>query len=442
MKIGIEKYFEISDFLSSKTKHDFQTYKHLLNKEQTSFDEEDPLKALENYYESEHSSKHRPKIFETILSVQKTVVVLAFLIGFGVNFIHWGDRVNIVYYGFFSLFLPLAYLLYLLVLHFRYNFPSKVENSLLQRYLQKRFKEYSMEHSHVIKTYSTMIFVQLGIAYFLGILLSTVLVFSATNVTFYSGSTYKANDWGKTVLTPSKTAEKNDSNTSAPDTKASLPYTYYSSALLSRIITAALALMLFMKIVLYFLAKRNNEKTIRQALLKQAESFFTALKTDAQIGFYTPNETTRKTAKSSKTEKKQTFFKTYSIMYYEIDPEDAQKIQTDIADDEILKNKERKGEYFFALLDNEEEDEEILQKLEGLVLLYPSAETLPDEAFKRKMLDILRRGRYVTNIWIVPLKDEEDRFRALKKNDKDYKKWESLVAGIGHKNIRIYYDLF
>lgn len=55
------------------------------------------------------------------------------------------------------------------------------------------------------------------------------------------------------------------------------------------------------------------------------------------------------------------------------------------------------------------------------------------------MIEILRSN--VTDIWIVPLKDDNDKLELLRKDDKDYKKWEKVIANIDNNHVRIHFDV-
>lgn len=200
--------------------------------------------------------------------------------------------------------------------------------------------------------------------------------------------------------------------------------------------------MIILKIVLYFLARRNNIKTIKQALVNQGEDFFNILKTNADIGLSVDDNEdillTNQAQNKLNIEEKRSL-KKYYILYYEINPEDQSKIQYNISNEENLKNKEFSS-YSYCLLKKVKDDINTLKELSNLVIIYTSPETIPDETFKENIIEILTKTQ-TNDIWIIPLKDEFGKLQLLRKNDKDYNKWDDMIKNINNNHIRIHFDI-
>lgn len=283
-----------------------------------------------------------------------------------------------------------------------------------------------------------MLWIKLAIFYSIGALITTMLIFNLVGVKFYSGNTYGANDYEKSyqqtenvnLLDKNLTNNKISTNSIKKDE---------SSAYWSRVITAVLIIMIILKIVLYFLARRNNIKTIEQALINQGEDFFNILEKNVDIG---SNETNNKednpfeNKRQSRLEQEE--YNKYYILYYQINSDKQSKIQFNISNDDYLKNKIFNS-YSYGLFGKKEDDILTLKKLNNLVIVYTSPETIPDERFKKDMIEILESN--VTSIWIVPLKNDNDKLELLRKDDKDYKKWDKMTRDINNNHIRIHFDV-
>lgn len=277
-----------------------------------------------------------------------------------------------------------------------------------------------------------MLWIKSAIFYSIGALITTMLIFNFVGVKFYSGNTYGANDYEKSYQQTQNinlTNNKISTNSLKKDE---------SSAYWSRVITAALIIMIILKIVLYFLARRNNIITIKQALINQGKDFFNILQKNVDIG---SNETNNKEDNPFENKPqnglKQEYNK-YYILYYQIDLDEQSKIQFNISNHDYLKNKTFNS-YSYELFGKEEDDILTLKKLNNLVIVYTSPETIPDERFKKNMMEILESN--VNDIWIIPLKHNMDSLQLLRKDDKDYKKWEKVIANIDNNHVRIHFDV-
>lgn len=431
-KLNLKQYFDISNFLKNKTDKDFKEFKTEFLKED--YNDDKKLYYLKKYYKPE--DKKTDNIFETILLIEGGVLLFSFLIGFVFTFLFYDKEINIKLYAITSICFPLLYFVYLLFRNYTYKFPTKAEQSVLNLLLKKKFRNFDEGHSHVIKIHSILLWMKIAISYTIGVFVATMIIFSVYSVTFYSGTTYGANDYN---VSYQSTSDTNKSNSSVQIAVAE-QNKHHSSAYWSKIITYVLAIMIVLKLIIYLFARKNNILTMEQALINQGKDLFDVLKTNTEIGLSeecNKVELINEYEKHNISEKQEKIdSKDYYILYYQISPDIQSKIKYNISNEDNLKDKTFSS-YSYGLFDKDEDDIQTLEKLNNLVVVYTSAETIPDEAFKRNMQDILKS---VTDIWIVPLKDDNNELNLLEKEDKDYNKWEKVIKNINNNHIRIHFD--
>jgi hypothetical protein len=440
MKFNIEIYLNISEFLKTKTQNDFQNHKKEFYKNHKKFDEKKRLNYLLEYYDYEKKDENNNKEYSSIhtfILIKKFLPLIFLLLGF---FITWfwfdKDEINLKIYFLVSIIPPFIILFYAIYKQFFSN--NKSDLSFLIYLLKKiNFQnfEFNKDFLYVIKI--SKLFIWIAIWYEIGILIATITIFSVFSVTFYSGTTYGANDYQIT---------RNINVSSTKNIKTEKKYTQYSSAFWSKIITFLLIIMIFSKLLLYFLVQKKSIKIIKEALINSGDEFFYVLKNNVYIGQSEKNIKIEKqnldTTEIKKVQKKELTkddINHYDVLYYQIDLEEQSKINFNLSNEESLKNKTFSS-YAYRLFGKKEEDNIILKKLKNLVIIYTSPQTIPDEQFKRNMLEILNLDN-VHYIWIIPLKDENNRFSLIKKDDKDYAKWDKIIKKINDKNIRIYSEL-
>lgn len=282
-----------------------------------------------------------------------------------------------------------------------------------------------------------MLWIKSAIFYSIGALITTMLIFNLVGVKFYSGNTYGANDYEKSYQQTENInlLDKNLTNNKISNNSLKK---VESSAYWSRVITAVLIVMIILKIILYFLARRNNIKTIEQALINQGKDFFNILEKNVDIGSNETNNKEDKPFENKPQSRLEQEYNKYYILYYQINSDEQSKIQFNISNHDYLKYKTFNS-YSYGLFGKKEDDILTLKKLNNLVIVYISPETIPDERFKKNMIEILESN--VTDIWIVPLKDDNDKLELLRKDDKDYKKWEKVIANIDNNHVRIHFDV-
>ena len=438
MKLNFEQYLKVSEFLNSKNSEDFKNYKKEFYKKNSEYKIGEKLKYLEEYYDGESKKKDESQnILEDIFILKRILIGFALFLGFLLTVLYYEKEVDVGLYIITSVIFPLSYFFYLVYRHFSYKFPDKYEPSILNKVLKIKFENFKDELSHVLKTYSTMLWIKSAIFYSIGALITTMLIFNLVGVKFYSGNTYGANDYEKSyqqteninLLDKNLTNNKISTNSLKKDE---------SSAYWSRVITAVLIVMIILKIVLYFLARRKNIKTIKQALINQGEDFFNILEKNVDIGSNETNNKEDNPFENKPQSRLEQEYNKYYILYYQINSDEQSKIQFNISNHDYLKNKTFNS-YSYGLFGKKEDDILTLKKLNNLVIVYISPETIPDERFKKNMIEILESN--VTDIWIVPLKDDNDKLELLRKDDKDYKKWEKVIANIDNNHVRIHFDV-
>lgn len=438
MKLNFEQYLKVSEFLNSKNSEDFKNYKKEFYKNNPEYNSEEELKYLKEYYDRESKNKDESQnILEIMVILKRILMGFALFLGFVLTALSYNKEVNISLYILTSIIFPLFYFSYLVYRHFSYKFPKKNESSILKLILKNKFENFKDELSHVLKTYSTMLWIKSAIFYSIGALITTMFIFKVAGVTFYSGDTYGANDYSINHQ-QKENMHLSDKNLTNNKILANSPNKQHSSAYWSRVITAALIIMIILKIVLYFLARRNNIITIKQALIKQGEDFFNILEKNVDIGSNETNNKEDNPFENKRQSRLEQEYNKYYILYYEINSDEQSKIQFNISNDDYLKNKTFNS-YSYGLFGKNEDDILTLKKLNNLVIVYISPETYPDERFKKDIIEILRSN--VTDIWIIPLKDDNDKLVLLRKDDKDYKKWEKVIANINNNHVRIHFDV-
>jgi hypothetical protein len=274
--------------------------------------------------------------------------------------------------------------------------------------MKKIFSKIDNRHNHVLKTYSLLTLVDIGISYAVGILVATVIIFWAHSITFYTESSYDANDTFQTL----QTTEKN---------RVIESKSYYSE-----LITGLIVIVIFLKLLLRYFALKRVKKTIFNSLEEQGELFFEVMKKNIEI---TENHSEHKQliSKEDKSlrESKSVENLDYIKLYYEMELDLAKNIE--FYDDKL----EGKSfdEYAFALFDKEEEDEKILEELQNLVLIFTSPESLADETFRVYISEILQNS-HVEEIWILPLVQSDGKYILADKSDEKYPDWRDKIENI------------
>ena len=422
-KITLENYFDISKFLEDKKELDFKRYQ-----ENRVYDEDkqNELSQLINYYEFEGATKESSYLSH-LKDIKKVFLVVAFLLGFAFTYIYFDKEINIKIYSLFSIALPSFYLLFLFFKVFMYKYPENEDNSLLNTFLTK-YSNFKPKHNHILKTYSNLMFIEAGISYTLGVLISTVIIFWAYSITFYSESTYLQDSMESNKTEILKT-------TSEKQTKEIKSQQFYSM-----LITFFIFMVIVLKILLRISAKKALDKTIKNTLLKDAELFFDVMQTTVGIDEnkieYNSNAKTKDKSVVKYQETDDSYDDMY-ILYYQLKDEVLDKVDFDFSKDEELRDKSSQS-YTFALFKQLKKDRETISKLGNLVMIFTSPQSSADETFKQDIKDILKRDS-VHQIWVVPLIEKNSRFVASKKGDEKYDEYRKQInKNINDTRVRLY----
>jgi len=401
VSISIKKYFDISSFLETKQRRDFIKYQKSLE----NYDDKKRVEELLTFYKASQEKEHDSNLFESLLFMKKSLLIILFIMTFVVSYNFFDREINIKTYLLFSVGLPLLYTLFALIQIIKYKYPQKDEKSYLNSFMKKIFAKIDNRHNHVLKTYSLLTLVDIGISYALGLLSATVIIFWAHAITFYFEGSYDANDTLQTTQ---------------------INRVIESSSYYAELITLLIIVVIALKLLLRYFALKRVNKTILNALEEQGEMFFEIMKKNIHISQnqFQQKEVISKESKVLR-DKGSMHNVDYVKLYYEMELNLAKNIEFY---DERLKDKSFK-EYAFALFDKEEEDEKILDELENLVLLFTSPESLADETFKVYISDILETSR-VEEIWVLPLEEDNGKYVLSHKDNAKYSDWKEKIENI------------
>ncbi len=416
--ITIKDYFNLSNILKNTTKKEFQHYQKDIN---YIYNKDNKLQELYTFYKTQKDKYNlKNDIFEQLIGIKKVLLVVVFLISFVVTYNYFDKEINIKTYLLFSVALPLIYSLFAIINILRYKYPQKDESSLLNTFFKKISSTFENKHNHIFKTYSIVMFIEMGISYGIGILIASIIIFWSHNVTFYSESSYISN------TSIEKTDIKKD------DARVIVSKSYWS-----KLITLAIFFVIVFKFILRYFTLKVLDKTIVNSLEEQAKEFFDVMSTNTVISIDTNHKQT-KTINSQQHSKKTDDILSHKFykLYYEMELVDAKNIE--FYDKELCDNSFQ--EYSFALFDKENEDEKVLSFLEGFVLVFASPESLADETFRSYIQQMLSKNNII-EILILPLVQKDDVYTLLNKNDDKYFDWKDKVENIiNDDRVSLYYE--
>ena len=402
MSISIKKYFDISSFLEKKQREDYKKYQKSLE----NYDDTKRVKELLTFYKLSQEKESDSNLFEYILLMKKSLLFIVFIITFVISYNFFDKEINIKTYLLFSVGMPLFYTFFALIQVIRYRYPQKDEKSYLNSLMKKIFSKIDNRHNHVLKTYSLLTLVDIGISYALGLLSATVIIFWAHSITFYFEGSYDANDTLQT---------------------SHINRLIESSSYYAEMITFLIIVVIALKLLLRYFALRRVNKTILNSLEEQGELFFEVMKKNVYISQKSASD--KKTIEKEKSDtvvshesmENSDYFK----LYYEMELDLAQNVEFY---DENLDGKSF-DEYAFALFDKEEEDEKTLEVLQNLVLLFTSPESLADETFRLYISEMLENTN-IDEIWVVPLVAQGEKYILANEGDEKYSDWRDKIENI------------
>ena len=413
-KLDLKNYFTISKFLSHFEKRN-------TNECDVELTYADPLENIAKLYEQCRKEKDRhSSLYEFIKHSHTLVLWFVFIAVMFFSFVGIQKSVNIKIYLVFGLLMPFVYLLYVAWQTLFYKFPNKEENSLMA-FFAKRYDEFDNRDSHVLKTFTTLLFVEVGIVYTFGILLSTVFIFWAYSVEFYSESSYA-------FLDPIKLwfGATNDSGHTV------LPQHFFAIA-----ITLSIVALLILKTFVWFLAKRNLQKAMKQALLQKAQTLLQKFSQSVKIEVSSNVSKTTESFEAQKSRVQNIDRSRYDLLFYQFEGDEKVVEILELQNDADLENLNA-AYHSFALYGAEQEDNKTLEELQNLVIVVASAQTLPDNTFKGDMLSILETNR-VRQIWVIPLVEKDGVVQKAYKGDYLYEEWQKQInETINDYRIRLY----
>jgi len=411
VSISIKKYFDISSFLENKQREDYKRYQKNLE----NYDDTKRVKELLTFYKVTQEKESDSNLFEYILLMKKSLLFIVFIITFVISYNFFDKEINIKTYLLFSVGLPLFYTFFALIQVIRYRYPQKDEQSYLNSLMKKIFSKIDNRHNHVLKTYSLLTLVDIGISYALGLLSATVIIFWAHSITFYFEGSYDANDTLQTTH---------------------INRLIESSSYYAEMITFLIIVVIALKLLLRYFALKRVNKTILNSLEEQGELFFEVMKKNVYISQKSASDkkTIEKeksdTVVSHETMENSDYFK----LYYEMELDLAQNIEFY---DENLDGKSF-DEYAFALFDKEEEDEKTLEVLQNLVLLFASPESLADETFRLYISEMLENTN-IDEIWVIPLVSQGEKYILANEGDEKYLDWRDKIENIiANERVSLY----
>ena len=414
--ISLEKYFQIFEFMHDKDEKHFREHKQL---SVVNYNDESKIEALEEYYDA-HSQGIPSKVFNALISIKKVLIAIVFAIIFIFNLAYFNNSINLKIYLLCTILIPLLYSAYVGYQLLTYRSKLREERSYLYFLTSLIFKNKNIpsEHSHIFKAYANLSLADISITYSVANLVSTVIIFWAFSVTFYTENTYDS------------TGQHN-----------SLPQDDWSL-----FITLALVVLVILKCIVRLFIKPKMTKAICQNLEQQNKPFFNIMRRTVMINKNTDNtsaEPTNQATHSAPTANKillDSSFMDYYLLYYNLDKEGQDKIIFHFDENKDLLNKSSES-YPFALFGQDKEDRKTIGRLSNLVLIFASPESSPDNTFKDDIHCILS-NEYIKQIWILPLScNQNSSYELIDKHGTEYAEWARQInTVISNKKVTLYHE--
>ena len=413
-RLNFKDYFYISTFLTRFEQQDNATLD-----EELPYD--DPLKNIVALYSkyAQDEDKHST-LYEFFIHGRSLILWFVFIAVMLFSFMEVKTSINIKIYLIFGLIIPLVYLIYVAWQTLFYKFPNKQENSLAV-FFAKKYAEYDKRGTHVFKTFTTLLLVEIGIIYTFAILLSTIFIFWAYSVEFYNESSYAFLD----PVTLWFGATDGSGHTV-------LPQHFFAI-----VITLSIVTLLLLKSIVWLLARKNLQKAMQQALLQKAQPLLQKLSQSVKIQISSGQKQTPENYETQKNTLHDIDRSQYNLLAYQFELEKQVMDILELQNDSDLADLNA-AYYSYALYGKEEEDEKTLKKLQNLVIVVASAQTLPDNTFKDDIFSILETNR-VSQIWIIPLVEKDGILQKAYKGDYLYEEWQKQTnETINDYRIRLY----
>ena len=413
-RLDFKNYFYISKFLARFEQQNIDTVnvQPLHN---------DPLKnILELYKQYGKEEDNYSALYEFFRHTRTIILWLIFIAVMIFSFVSIQKSINIKIYLIFGVIVPFFYLLYVAWQTLFYKFPNKEESSLIT-FFAKKYPEYDKRDTHLFKTFTTLLFVEVGIVYTFSILLSTIFIFWAYSIEFYSESSYAFLDPIKVWF-----------GTANSSGHAVLPQHFFAIA-----ITVSIIILLLLKSFIWLLARRNLQKAMKQALLQKAQTLLQKFSQSVEIQVSNNEKRSVESFETQAATEQNIDRSRYDLLFYQFAFDEKVVDILELQNDSDLADLNAEN-YSFALYGEEQEDSKTLEKLQNLVIVVASAQTLPDNTFKGDMLTMLETNR-VRQIWIIPLVEKDGIVQKAYKGDYLYEEWQKQInETIGDYRIRLY----
>ena len=423
--MNLQKYLHLSSLLERLTPDKIQKFKTVFfQNNKNDFSASDVFDTLEKTFSSVTN-----ETFNILMRIRNIVLWGGFFVGFLLGFFLFQTEVNINLFLLLSIVLPGLFMIFSAYRILSYSFPLQKEEFFFERFLKKK-GDIATEDTHVFRLYSYLLF-QLGaIAYAVGILLSSMVFFFITKVEFHFENTYNFG-WGfeREILW-----------------FFSLPWEWFLHSDIAHAISledakgdfalfvllSILFWVIIPRIVLYFLVRLKLHKSFVNALRSKGKKLFDVLERSVEVESPAYSKPIQKGARTHREKHARYLCDTVCCVFYEMEPVD---IVSEIPE---CRDKKLKTSMLHTFMQTRSQEEEILQELEELVIIFPSPQTLPDESFKSVILEMCQKEK-IKQIWIAPLLEEGKRYRVLAKTDSLYAQWRYHINEmIDSLQVRLY----
>jgi len=425
--MDIKTYFEIVDTFLHVNKKEYKSFADTVYKNKIQFTSLEDI--AKKFYHFIH--KTSTSLFFQIETYSKIIVFSAFGIGFLLGMVFFQKTININLFLIISIIFPFVLMLFGSYRILAYRFPIKKEKTFLERFLPKEF-ELAAEDTHLLKTYLFVVFQKMAIAYAFGILLSTMFLFFVNQVDFNYDNTYNLSvafeqkivdffavvwDWALPEFVPKLDDLEQNRGVFAVF-----------------ILLSILVWNLLPRFLLLMVAYKKYNRALHNALEIKTKELILVLESSVQVDTKASYKRPSINDAQKKKEKMPLHIETVYKLFYEMQPCDI------ILDDKVLLDKPQKS-FAVATFDmDENEEQKIIDELKNLVIVFPSAQTLPDESFKSFIKKILQ-NKNVLQIWIVVTIEKENSIKVALKTDKNYNEWRYQINEIiDDLRVRLYHE--
>lgn len=457
-KISLEKYFDIYSFLDQKSNEDFENYRKEIHGSKGGFGSKD-IEEIVKYYEKEKNNSHdQPSQYHVLVAIKKALVLLSAIVGILVGFILTSSSLNINVFLLFSIGFPFLFILFSIYKFLSYKKPNKPEPSFFTEefIIKKIIKPYfdnSYEaddgHNHVYYAYMIQFLQFMSIAYLLGVLVSSVIIFAFIYVPFHYNSTYNITPEAQSIIVSIISfpwsgwlpiAVPNYELISQTGGFEEIKEQAKNGAWAGFITMAMFFWVILPRLVLYLLATRRLNDRINQALKNKAQDLLEIISQKTDISYQPVNQLDKQTnQKSIDTKNEESLntlsLKDYYILCYQHDLQECAEAIEALKKKTIFDNKSCEA-YSFSLFKQEDKDIETLKKIGNKIVIIPSPQSIPDETFLDEIKKIFEL-EFVKEILVVPLDDSYSELPELNQRYQDYK---DKISNLKNEKVSLTHD--